>query len=188
MLHPMLLEAGLLRVPKILVLLFAFFFFLSCFLSLFFQCLYRTSIPWSSTICILLSATPLRLPHFTDSWGTRWTRNRAFSALNGLRLMSSRAWFLGCLLHWTGTGGVFWNLFFCCVGSFILRRGIVGGRSFPLPSALLCKVRLLFRKSSLLIYTVSVLWDSLRTGKNHGLAIPVYIQALVAGGLADSFE
>lgn len=81
MLHPMLLEAGLLRVPKILVLLFAFFFFLSCFLSLFFQCLYRTSIPWSSTICILLSATPLRLPHFTDSWGTRWTRNRAFSAL-----------------------------------------------------------------------------------------------------------
>lgn len=59
MLHPMLLEAGLLRVSKLLVLLSAFFF---CFAVVVFQCLHRVPIPWRPTICIHLYY------NFISSW------------------------------------------------------------------------------------------------------------------------
>lgn len=55
----MLLEAGLLRVSKLLVLLSAFFF---CFAVVVFQCLHRVPIPWRPTICIHLYY------NFISSW------------------------------------------------------------------------------------------------------------------------
>lgn len=43
---------------------------------------------------------------------------------SSLRLTSSEARLLGRLLHWTRVRGTVWDVFFCSVGSFVLRRGI----------------------------------------------------------------
>lgn len=45
---------------------------------------------------------------------------------SSLRLTSSEARLLGRLLHWTRVRvrGTVWDIFFCSVGSFVLRRGI----------------------------------------------------------------
>lgn len=57
------------------------------------------------------------------NWGVTYLL-QVINPPSGLRLTPSEARLLGRLLHWTGVGGTVWNIFFCSVGSFVLRRGI----------------------------------------------------------------